>query len=88
MKKETSSNNVRVRGPAPTTPPKPEVYFIRYKDGVGPAPAGPPGPVNPGGGGGFGGDLGSPTNIAGPAFGPPPPGGPGGGGLPVSGGYA
>jgi len=32
VKKPESSNSVQVRGPAPTKPSKPEVYFIRYKD--------------------------------------------------------
>jgi len=39
VKKAETSNNVRVSGPAPTKPPKPEVYFIRYKGNDAPAPA-------------------------------------------------
>jgi len=31
VKKAESQNDVKIRGPAPTRPPKPEVYFIRYK---------------------------------------------------------
>jgi len=32
LKKGSSSSNVRVKGPQPTQPTKPEVYFIRYKN--------------------------------------------------------
>ncbi|CAL8122789.1 unnamed protein product [Orchesella dallaii] len=37
---EAAGNNVRVRGPSPTKPSAPEVYFIKYKDGNGNAAAG------------------------------------------------
>lgn len=31
-KRPESSSDVRIRGPSPTQPAKPEVYFIRYKN--------------------------------------------------------
>jgi len=31
-KKGESSSDIQIRGPAPTQPTKPEVYFIRYKN--------------------------------------------------------
>jgi hypothetical protein len=33
LKKGENTNNVNIRRPAPTQPSKPDVYFIRYKDG-------------------------------------------------------
>lgn len=66
VKKQESGNNVRVRGPAPTRPSKPEVYFIRYKDGA----SGSAGAGALAGGG----------NV-GPAYGPPNAGAGGQGGY-------
>ncbi|ODM97721.1 hypothetical protein Ocin01_08955 [Orchesella cincta] len=39
-KPEAAGNNVRIRGPPPTKPPAPAVYFIKYRDGNSNAAAG------------------------------------------------
>lgn len=39
-KPEEGVNNVKIRGPRPTKPPAPEVYFIKYKDASNGASAG------------------------------------------------
>jgi len=37
VRKAQNSNDVKIRGPGPTQPSKPEVYFIRYKNDAAPS---------------------------------------------------
>ncbi|CAL8127078.1 unnamed protein product [Orchesella dallaii] len=54
LKKGEANSDIKVRGPAPTRPTKPEVYFIRYKDQA----AGGAGGGSSGGIGGLSGGIG------------------------------